>query len=226
MSVLGNRIKSLRKARNLNQTQLAEALNTQFDLNIDRVMVSKWETDYQTPVMHTVICLAKFFNVSLDYLNGNSYVEISPDRFPPPDLTDDYVTFPVIGEIAAGFDHIVNEDWEGDKINIPTESLAGRDRNDYMVLRVKGDSMYPMYQDGDKVLILKQSTLDYSGQVGAVLYEDEHTSLKKVEYADGEDWIRLVPINPNVAPEKIEGERLEHCRILGIPKLLIRHIEN
>lgn len=41
----------------------------------------------------------------------------------------------------------------------------------------------------------------------------------------GEDWLRMVPINPSHPIKKIDGVELEHCRILGIPKLLIRDIE-
>lgn len=70
MSVLGKRIKLLREENSLTQSELAKALNEQFDLKIDRVMVSKWETGFQTPVMNTIVCLAKFFDVSIDYLNG------------------------------------------------------------------------------------------------------------------------------------------------------------
>lgn len=71
MSILGARIKTLRKKMKLSQEQLAAALNAQYGFNIDRVMVSKWETGFQTPVMNTIIHLAKFFNVSIDFLNGN-----------------------------------------------------------------------------------------------------------------------------------------------------------
>ena len=63
-----------------------------------------------------------------------------------------------------------------------------------------------------------------SGDVGAVIYDDEISTLKKVEFVKGEDWLRLVPINPNVPPILIEGEDLEHCRVMGVPKLLIREM--
>lgn len=145
-------------------------------------------------------------------------------NFPSPNITEDYVTFPVIGEIAAGYEHIAVEDWDGDKIDIPRSYLAGRKPSEFFVLLVKGESMYPHYQDGDRVLILKQTTLEYSGQVGAILYEDEYATLKKVEYVTGEDWLRMVPINPSFPPVKIENEALEHCRVLGIPRLIIREV--
>lgn len=225
MNTLGERLKQLRNSRGLNQTQLSDALNDKFGLKTDRVMISKWETGFQTPVMNTVAILAKFFNVSIDYLNGDQHSKSPYINLPPPNITEDYTTFPVIGEVAAGFEHEALEDWEGDTVNISNDYLKGRDKSEFFVLRVKGDSMYPEYQDGDRVLILKQPTVNYSGQVGVVMYDDELGTLKKVEYKQGENWIRLVAINPSVAPKKIENEDLEHCRILGIPKLIIREVD-
>ena len=47
---------------------------------------------------------------------------------------------------------------------------------------------------------------------------------EQVEFVQGEDWLKLVPINPMFPTQTIEGEQLEHCRVIGIPKLLIREI--
>lgn len=225
MNTLGERLKQLRNSRGLNQTQLSDALNNKFGLKTDRVMISKWETGFQTPVMNTVAMLAKFFNVSIDYLNGDEHSKSPSINLPPPTITEDYSEIPVIGGIAAGYNRIAYENWEGETVPIPNHYLKGHNLSDYFVLNVNGSSMYPMYQDGDRVLILKQSTLNHSGQVGAILYNDEFATLKKVEYVMGEDWMKLVPINPNYEPELIEGEALEHCRVIGIPKLLIRDIK-
>lgn len=146
----------------------------------------------------------------------------SASNFTP---ASDYVTFPVMGEIAAGYDHLAVTNDSEIKVHIPIPSLKGRPQSDYFVLQVKGNSMFPEYHDGDFVLILKQDTMEYSGQVGAVIYNDDHATLKKIEYAPGEDWMKLVPINPNHPTEEIKGESLEHCKVLGIPKLLIRDIK-
>lgn len=145
-------------------------------------------------------------------------------NLPPPNIIDDYTTFPVIGEVAAGYDHIAMEDWEGDTVDISDYYLKGRDKSEFFVLRVKGDSMYPEYQDGDKVLVLKQSVVNYSGQVGVAVYDGELATLKKIEYTEGESWVRLVPINPAFPPKLIENEDLEYLRVLGIPKLIIREV--
>ena len=224
MNTLGKRLKQLRNSRGLNQTQLSEALNEKFGLKTDRVMISKWETGFQTPVMNTVVMLAKFFNVSIDYLNGDESSKSDYINLPPPNITEDYTTFPVEVEIAAGYEHIALEDWEGDTVDISNDYLRGHNKSDFFVLRVKGDSMYPEYQDGDRVLILKQPTVNYSGQVGVAVYDGELATLKKIEYTEGESWVRLVPINPAFPPKLIENEDLEYLRVLGIPKLIIREV--
>lgn len=146
-----------------------------------------------------------------------------------PEVTEDVVEFPVLGEMAAGYDRIaVMDDMDtSEKITVPASYLRGRPSSDYFVLRVVGNSMYPLYLDGDIVLVLRQSTLNHSGQIGVVLYNDEYATLKKVEYVMGEDWMRLVPLNLNgFMPELVEGEKLEHCRVLGIPRKLLRDIDD
>lgn len=142
-----------------------------------------------------------------------------------PEITEDIVTFPVVGQIAAGYDEIAVEDWSGETIDIPASYLRGHKKEEFFVLSVHGDSMYPIYMDGDKVLVLRQSTLNRSGEIGAVLYEGENATLKKVEYVKGENWMRLVPINPEFKPKTIEGAALEQCRVLGVPRLLVRDIK-
>lgn len=169
--------------------------------------------------------IADATGVSTSYIMGREDNKSNSINLLPPNITENYTTFPVIVEVAAGFEHIVMEDWEGDTVDISNDYLKGRDKSEFFVIRVKGDSMYPEYQDGDRVLILKQPTVNYSGQVGVVMYDDELGTLKRVEYKQGENWMRLVAINPAYAPKKIENEDLEHCRILGIPKLIIREIE-
>lgn len=206
-------LKTLRKHQNLSQEQLADKLN------LSRSIVGMWESGQRKPSFETLELLADFFNVRLDDLSGRK----NTDSLLNPEIATDTVTFPVIGEIAAGYDHFAVEDWSGETVEIPTYYLKGRKQEDYFVLSVKGDSMYPLYMDNDKVLILKQSTLNYSGEIGAIVYDDCAT-LKKVEYVKGEDWLKMIPINPQYPPKRIEGVDLESCKVLGMPKLLIREI--
>lgn len=167
----------------------------------------------------TLKLIATYFGTTIDAM-------VNAKELNSPTISEDSVSFPVIGGVAAGYERIAYEDWTGESIEIPRAYLKGRDPQDYFVLRVKGDSMYPDYRDGDHVLVLRQATMDRSGQVGVVIYGDEAGTLKRVEYVMGEDWMTLRPVNPLYKPITITGEDLEHCRVLGVAKMLIREIED
>ena len=218
---IGERIKFLRKKNGMTQTDIAKKLD------IATQTVYKYEKNIVTSIpMENIQKLSEIFGVTPAYIMGWETETDSNLKLYPPTVTDDYVTFPVIGEIAAGYESIAVEDWSGEKVDIPASYLKGREIDDFFVLGVKGNSMFPEYREGDKVLILKQSTLNYSGQVGAIIYNDDYATLKKVEYKDGEDWMNLVPINPSVETQRIEGVELERCKVLGIPRMLIRDIKS
>ena len=229
------RLKKIMNERGLKQVdilELAKPYCTKLGTKLNKNDLSQYVSGKVEPGSHKLTILGLALNVSEAWLMGYDVPvsrQSSPlisSKFPPPTSTEEYVTFPVIGEIAAGYDSIALEEWEGDTTDIPVSMLHGRKPEEYFVLKVKGDSMYPLYMENDKVLILKQPTLNYSGQVGAVLYDGEYATLKKVEFVPGEDWMRLTDINPNIPPKMIEGSDLERCEIMGIPKLLIRDIEN
>ena len=62
MEAISTRIVSLRKDAGLSQQQLAD------DLNLSRRAISLWETGRRTPDIQSVLLLAGYFQVSLDYL--------------------------------------------------------------------------------------------------------------------------------------------------------------
>lgn len=220
-------IKQRRKELGLTLEEVAKACK------VTKATVMRWENGNIVNIKNDKIFpLAKILKIDpfslLDFDSASELLseQINRHNLQSPEITTDTVTFPVIGEIAAGYDSIAIEDWSGDTVEIPTSYLKGRKKEDFFVLSVHGDSMYPLYMNGDKVLILKQSTLNNSGDIGAILYDGEYATLKKVEYVNGEDWLKLIPINPEYQPKKIEGPDLEQCRVIGIPKLLIREISN
>ncbi len=208
-------LKSLRKAAHLSQSQLAEKLG------LAPSTVGNYEQGTRIPDYETLELIADFFNVNMDLLFDRSEIR---KELKYPVISDSIVSFPVIGELAAGYEHIAMEDWSGETIEIPESYLKGRKREDFLVLSVKGDSMYPHYQDGDKVLILKQDCINESGDIAAVIYDGEYATLKKVEYK--KDAVRLVPLNPEYKPREISGSDLEQFKIIGIPRLLVRDIED
>ncbi|MDE6104465.1 MAG: helix-turn-helix domain-containing protein [Clostridia bacterium] len=64
MSVFATRLRELRKEKKLSMRELAKAINS------SEAIISYWESDINEPKISHIIKLAKFFDVSADFLLG------------------------------------------------------------------------------------------------------------------------------------------------------------
>ena len=92
----------------------------------------------------------------------------------------------------------------------PSEPYLTTNWDADFALKIAGDSMDPLYCDGDIVLVKKRNTIE-NAQIGIVAIDDE-VFCKKIILT--EDLPLIVSLNHNYPPRKIvEGERVD---ILGI----------
>ena len=147
MAEFKDRLKEALAIRKMSAAELARLSQ------VNEGAISQYKKGAYKATQENLDRLAKTLNVSIAWLMGADVPMEKEYKLVSPTETDDVVTFPVIGEIAAGYNCVANEDWSGDTVEVPTSYLKGRPKSDYMVLKVHGDSMYPLYQDGDTVLI-------------------------------------------------------------------------
>jgi len=202
MSELGERIKTLRKQNGFTQLSLMAVLRNQYNMKTDRVMISKWETGFQTPHIDTLKILAEVLGVSVDFLlTGVETIN--------PDYSEDY-SIPVkkirmLGSIACGTPIFCNEEYE---YVLATGENAKAD----FCLTAKGDSMInARIADGDIVFIKQQPTVE-NGEIAAVVIDDEATLKRVYKTADG---LMLVAENPAYQPMYFSGEELTQTYVLG-----------
>lgn len=212
MLQLYENIKKRRMALGFTQTDLADKLGY-----ADKSMIAKIESGKVDLAQSKIISFANALHCSPSELMGWE----EPVKYVDNDSCRSY---PVIGEVAAGFGSEAVEEETGDYEQIPLEWLRGHNPDNFFVLRVKGDSMYPDFQDGDHVLVHRQTSVD-SGTVAVMLYDSEVATLKKVRYKKGEDWVELIPRNPEYQTKRIENWDLNECRVLGEVRRLIRDIK-
>lgn len=203
MSELGERIKILRKEKSLTQSKLMDILRNDYDLKTDRVMISKWETGFQTPHIDTLKILAEVLDVSVDFL-------VTGTEKNAPEPEEDISAFPVkkirmLGSIACGTPIFCNEEYE-------YVVATGENANADFCLTARGDSMInARIADGDIVFIKQQNTVE-NGEIAAVVIGDEATLKRVYKTADG---IMLVAENPAYQPMYFSGEELNQTYVLG-----------
>lgn len=64
MKIFAERLKYLRNEKELSQRQLAN------ELKISNAAIQRWENEMRIPNAEAIVLLAKYFNVSADYLLG------------------------------------------------------------------------------------------------------------------------------------------------------------
>lgn len=67
--VFSERLKELREEKELSKQQLAKAIG------VSDVAISRWENNLRVPNIINLVSIAKFFDVSADYLIGLSDFE-------------------------------------------------------------------------------------------------------------------------------------------------------
>lgn len=190
------------------------------ELGLSTSMGTRWKNG-TIPHGKTLQKIAEYFDVTTDYLLGFDVTKI-PGYSP---VANNIIEFEEIGVISAGYDGEAIEQPTGRTISVAAENLPrGHQKDDFFVLRVKGNSMYPLLMENDSILVQRCSSVD-SGSLAVVLYNGNEATVKKVNYVSGEDWLELVPTNPEYPTKKIEGADLQECRVLGkVIKLIMREL--
>lgn len=202
---IGEKIKLLRTNLEMTQDELGEKIGVQ------KQAIYKYEQGLVVNLKRDIIAkLATALETSPAYLMG----------WEEPTISTSSTTFDIIGEVAASFDHEAIEELTGEKISVPDEWLRHQSPNNFFVLKVTGNSMYPDFQNGDMVLVRKQSHAEHNDIV-IVIYDNNGT-LKKIKIYD--DKIELVPRNPEYQTKVIVGDDMKNMRIVGKVWKLIRNI--
>lgn len=211
MNIFAKRLNAALEKNNMRPADLAEKTG------IGKSAISQYMSGAFKPKQVRTEKIANALGVSVAYLMGYDEPAIEIEQ-------SACRSYPVIGEVAAGFGSEAVEEETGDYEQIPLEWLRGHNPDNFFVLRVKGDSMYPDFQDGDHVLVHRQNSVE-SGTVAVMLYDSEVATLKKVRYKSGEDWVELIPRNPEYQTKRIENWDLNECRVLGEVRRLIRLVK-
>lgn len=132
-------------------------------------------------------------------------------RSPHLALPADATGIPVLGSIPAG---PVSEAIAHAEAYLP---LAGF-RDQHFALRVHGDSMADLIQDGDVVLFEKRNRLLRSGEICAVRVQESDVTLKYLDRLDN-DHFRLRPHNPHYPSVEVAAAEVE---VEGVYQGLLR----
>ncbi len=176
---IGDRIRARREALGYTQEELAKKLGYASRSSVNKVENSRELSNKKVQMF------AKILKVSPAYLMGWEDDKNDTKEFKP---VSKGVKIPVLGTIAAGIPIVAITDIiDYEEI---TEETASK--GDYYFLKIKGDSMYPQIQNGDRILFRSQPDVE-SGQIAVVMVNGGDATCKKV--MKSEHGITLIAYN-------------------------------
>ncbi len=176
---------------------------------VNKSTVMRWERGDTSKInLPTLYVLARHFHVDPLWLQGLS--DDPTEREDPRVAAANVVPVPIIGAVRAGCGGLVFEDPSGVE---PVDAALLRGGEEYFWLRVSGDSMTPVINDRDLVLVRRQESVD-SGRYAVVMVDGEEGLVKRVVYSD--DWIELQSVNPYYPPRRFEGEQISAVTVIGL----------
>ena len=178
------------------------------EIGLSNAAFSCW-TDDSIPRKTTLLKIAKYFNVSVDYLLGKEdAIPSDTTGFTVADQSN-VKMIPIYETVSAGLGATA-DDQPTDYIPLCFDSAYEADNT--ICIRVKGDSMSPVINNGDIVHVLKQDVVD-RGMMAVVLVDDEGF-VKYLDYGTG--WIELVSQNQMYRTMRFEGADTERVRVVGV----------
>lgn len=215
MAEFHQQLKKAMSIRNISQAELCEKTK------IPKSAMSQYVSGSFKPKQERTYLIAKALNVNEAWLMGYEDVLMDIQKLESNIQSLDQskvYNIPVFESVSAGFGAYAS-DYIVDYMPIYVSNPA--DAKDMLCIKVKGDSMYPKIEDGDTVVVRKQSSVD-SGSIAVVLIDNEEGFVKKVVYS--ENLIELISINPEYAPKRFEGKNVLRVSVVGVVKQIIKEV--
>ena len=210
--MISDKMKKLRLDAGLTLKQIADKIG------VSEATVQRWESgNIKTLRQGRIAMLAEILHTTPAYLMGWEEPTPPEDRIV---IMDDikFYPIPMYESVAAGFGAHAESRVTGYTM-MPFKSKYEADES--MLIKVQGDSMFPKIEDGDSVIVHKQTSVD-SGTVAVVMIDGEDGVVKKVSY--GEDWIQLHSFNPMYPDRNFRGADVQRIRVVGRVTKIIKEM--
>ena len=221
MSDLGNKeifAKNLKYYMELNHKDRNDVCR---DLKFPYTTFAEWYNGNIYPRIDKIEILANYFNVKKSDLIERKTTEDVLQKIGAIPLSDiDTIEIPVLGKVKAGYDYLAQEniiDYIAFKVN-------GNDKENYYALNVIGDSMEPLFDEGDIVIVHKQDDFE-NGDNCVVLINGNEATIKKVY--KGTTGIELKAVNPYYPPRIFTEQEIENLpvKVIGVVEKSIRNLK-
>lgn len=211
MKEFSQQLKKIMQIRGVGQSELCERTG------IPKSAMSQYLSGAFKPKQQRTYLLAQALRTTPEFLMGTTdqfepeidIHNVNAVNFTVADPPVSMKRIPVIGEVAAGYSRLADMEIL-DYVACDTALLHSG--YDHVYLKVRGDSMEPLFLEDDLVLVRVQDTIE-DGEYAVVLVDGDSGLVKKIEI--DKTHLTLISINPYYPPRTFEREEMNRVRIFG-----------
>lgn len=207
------RLEEALRIKNMKSVELHEKTG------ISESLLSKYLSGSAVARQKKLTLLADALNVNEVWLMGYD-VPMNRELNPTPLSELNQTEIPVLGKVKAGYDYLAQENI----IDHIAFKVDGKDIKNYYGLYVTGDSMEPLFDDGDTVIVHKQDDFE-NGDYCVVLINGDEATVKRVY--KGNTGIELKAVNPYYPPKIFTKEEIRDLpvKVIGVVEKSIRNFK-
>lgn len=199
-NLIAERIKQLRTARRLSYKDLADLTG------LSKSTLQRYETgSIRNIPLEKLDAIATALGTTVEEIFGSS-VQKNAEI-----IKDEVFRIPVFDSVSAGFGCYADS---SAVCYIPTFIPNSTEKDSYLWINVRGDSMSPTIEDGDRILVKRQDSVE-NGSIAVVMIGDD-AFVKKIKFE--KNCIELHSINPYYPVKKFEKEEANSVNIVGLVK--------
>ena len=219
VDTFSNRLKTAMRIRNIKASELS------VKTGIAKSSLSEYINGKYEAKQDGVYLLSRALNVNEAWLMG---LDVPMERISDdlkkigaiPLSEIDTIKIPVLGTVKAGYNYLAQENI----VDYIAFKEDGTDKENYYALNIVGDSMEPLFDDGDTVIVHKQDDFE-NGDNCVILINGEEATVKKVY--KGNMGLELKAVNPYYPPRIFTKEEIKSLpiKIIGVVEKSIRNFK-
>ena len=206
-----NQIMKEKKLRQIDVLNMAKQYQEKYNIKFYKSHLSQYVNGKSNPDNEKIFLLSKVFDVSEAWLLGydvpRNKIENNKEK------EKQGIKVPVLGAVPAGIPITAIEDI----IDYEEIPQSWSNQGDFFGLRIKGNSMYPKLENGDVVIVKKQSTAD-NGDVVIAMVNGDDATCKRYKRMDA--GIMLTSDNSEYSPMFYTNEQIQSLPVTIIGKVV------
>lgn len=199
------RLKELRHQHQITQTELGN------HIQVSKSAISLYEKGQREPPQGTLLALATYFGVSVDYLLGKETA--STESAPATNLVIADERIPVYGKIHAGEPAYASQRIIG-YTPATSDIIDQYGQANLFALQIEGDSMSKDMPDGYTAVFSKDAPIE-NGDIVAVLIDHEDATIKRFKETSMAVMFEPNSYNPIYKPIIFQKSGEQDFEILG-----------